>query len=88
MYIVYALFYKDVKRIYVGMTNNLTRRVSEHRRGKTKSTKNRGDFSVSIIEECKTRKEAHEREKYWKSGCGKEFLKYSGMEQSGSSRGS
>jgi hypothetical protein len=27
------------------------------------------------IEEKETRKEAREREKYWKSGCGKEFLK-------------
>ena len=90
MYTVYALLFKKVKRIYVGLTNDLERRVIEHRRGKTNSTKNRGEFSVKIIENCNSRKEARVREKYWKSGCGKERLKiiYSGVEQSGSSGGS
>ena len=60
------------------MTNNLSRRLEEHRRGKTKSTKNRGSFSVKIIEKCETREDARKREIYWKSGCGKEQLKILG----------
>ena len=70
------------------MTEDLNRRISEHKRGKTRSTKNKGFFSVVIIEECKTREDARKREKYWKSGCGKEVLKkYRGVEQFGSSSG-
>jgi len=75
MYKVYALFFKDIKRIYVGMTKDIKQRISEHERGKVKSTKNRGKFIVKILEECKNRKLARKREKYWKSGCGKEKLK-------------
>ncbi|NLC31028.1 MAG: GIY-YIG nuclease family protein [Candidatus Moranbacteria bacterium] len=89
MYNIYALFYEDLNRIYVGMTENLQRRINDHKRGKTRSTKNRGKFSVMIIEECQTREDARKREKYWKSGCGKEILKkYRGVEQFGSSSGS
>jgi putative endonuclease len=70
------------------MTEDLDRRIGEHKKGKTRSTKNRGDFCVKVIEKCASRIEAREREKYWKSGIGKEELKYSGVEQSGSSSGS
>ena len=57
------------------MTNDLKRRIKEHQRNKTKSTKNRGEFNVIIIENCENRQLARAREKYWKSGCGKEQLK-------------
>jgi len=75
MYKIYALFYRKQNRIYVGMTSNIERRVKEHRIGKNKSTKNRGDFFPIIIDECKDRVTARKRELYWKSGCGKERLK-------------
>ena len=90
MYKIYALFYKDLDRVYVGMTKDLTRRIAEHKRGKNISTKNRGSFSVCLIEKCRNVNEARVREKYWKSGYGKERLKkyYRGVEQSGSSAGS
>ena len=90
MYFVYALFYKSGNRIYVGMTKNVKKRIQYHKRGKTRSTKNRSEFFIRIIEKCADRIAAREKEKYWKSGCGKERLKkyYSGVEQSGSSGGS
>ena len=69
------------------MTDDIKRRIREHRSGKTKSTKNRGEFNVKIIEECIDRKSARKREKYWKSGCGKEKLKIAGW-SNGSSSGS
>jgi putative endonuclease len=74
MYIIYALVFID-NRIYVGMTNDLERRTKEHIRGKTKSTKNRSIRKIIIIEKCKSRLLAREKEKYWKSGFGKEKLK-------------
>ena len=85
MYNIYALYFE--KSIYVGMTDNIERRIREHRSGKTKSTRNKGVFSLRIIEECSDRKQARLREKYWKSGCGKEKLKIAGW-SNGSSDGS
>ena len=85
MYSIYALYFKKI--IYVGMTDSIERRIREHKSGKTRSTKNRGEFGVKIIEECVNRKSAREREKYWKSGCGKEKLKIAGW-SNGSSSGS
>lgn len=74
MYKIYALYF-EIGRIYVGMTGNLNQRITDHKRQKVKSTKNRGSFKVRVIEECPNRDMARVREKYWKSGCGKEKLK-------------
>lgn len=90
MHTIYALYFND-GRIYVGMTSDLKRRVKDHYRGKTQSTKNRRIMKIIKIENCPNRIIARKREKYWKSGCGKEMLKkikYRGVEQSGSSCGS
>ena len=87
MYMVYALQF-DNGRLYIGMTNDLKRRIHEHRKGKTRSTKGKRIVRVLAIEECTDSLEAREREKYWKSGQGRERLKHSGVEQSGSSSGS
>jgi putative endonuclease len=74
MYTVYALRFSD-NRVYVGFTNNIHRRMLEHKQGKTKSTKNRGAFTLFELEQCADRVTARAREKYWKSGYGKEQLK-------------
>jgi len=39
MYTVYAIQSQVDNRIYVGFTENLERRLSEHNNGKTKSSK-------------------------------------------------
>ncbi len=74
MFTIYALCF-ETDRIYVGMTGNLQQRISYHQRQKVKSTKHRGLFTVVIIEQCPDRISARAREKYWKSGYGKERLK-------------
>ena len=74
MFIIYALKL-DNDDIYVGMTNNLRRRIQEHKRGKTKTTKNKKILRIIKIEECHNMQEARKKELYWKSGCGKETLK-------------
>lgn len=38
MYFVYVLFSEGSRLFYFGQTNNLKRRISEHNRGKVKST--------------------------------------------------
>ncbi len=74
-YVVYAIKSSFDNRIYVGFTDNLERRVKEHNQGKTKSTKGFRPWVLIYEERVETREEARNREKYLKSGCGKEFLK-------------
>jgi len=75
MITVYAIFDKIIKEIYVGMTNDLERRLSEHKRGQSKYTKKFIDFILIYKEEFDSYINARKKEKYLKSGCGKEFLK-------------
>ena len=75
MYTIYAIKSEKKRTIYVGFTNNLERRLSEHKKGKTRSTKDYNPFKLIYTEEVQERKNARKREKYLKSGCSKEFLK-------------
>ena len=72
---VYAL--KSISRnyIYVGMTNDLDRRIMEHNNGYGKSTKPYRPFRLIYHEEVTNRIQARKREKYLKGGSGKIFLK-------------
>ena len=75
MFYVYAIKSLKDGRIYVGMCSNLENRLKEHNAGKTKSTKGFMPWFFIYSEEVKSRLEARKREKYLKSGVGKEFLK-------------
>lgn len=75
MYWVYALQSLSRKYIYVGLTNNLQRRINEHAVGKNKTTRPYRPFTLLYSEKAIDRIEARKREKYLKSGVGKEFLK-------------
>ena len=75
MHNTYAISSLTRKYIYVGITNDVERRFSEHQKGANKTTKPYGPFKIILIESYNTRIEAREREKYLKSGIGKEFLK-------------
>jgi len=75
MIYVYAIRSTNRKCIYVGMTNNLERRLLEHNKGENKSTKAYKPFELIYSEHFINRIEARIKEKYLKSGIGKEFLK-------------
>ncbi len=75
MHYVYALKSKVKNYIYVGLTNNYQRRIKEHNIKKEKTTLFYAPFKTILIEEFNTRVEARKREKYLKSGIGKEYLK-------------
>ena len=75
MFTVYAIRGSKDERIYVGMTIDLHKRLSEHNAGKTKSTKGYRPWQLIYSESLTLRAEARIREKYLKSGAGKEFLK-------------
>jgi putative endonuclease len=83
MWFAYALRSDKDRGLYVGMTSNVERRVTEHNRGYNRSTKSRGPFSLIYFEECGSRSEAREREKYLKSGIGRDFLKKQGTIERG-----
>lgn len=74
-YFVYIL--KSIKdgKFYTGLTNNWVRRFKEHNAGKsnTPSTLFRGPFKLIHLELCENRKIARQREKFWKSGIGREL---------------
>jgi putative endonuclease len=75
MYKVYVIQSEVDGRLYKGITDSLDRRLKEHNKGKTKSTKGFIPWKLVYFEEMPNRKEAREREKYFKSGSGREFLK-------------
>ena len=74
-YFVYVL--KSIKdgRLYKGQTSNLNKRLKQHNRGENKSTKSFMPWELVYFEIFQTREEAVLREKYFKSGSGREFLK-------------
>jgi len=69
---VYVLQGKEKR--YVGITNNLTSRLVEHRSGHTKGAQIIGRFKLLHKEEYPDYKSARKREKILKSGIGREFL--------------
>ena len=57
------------------MTSNLEKRIAYHNSGFEKTTKPYRPFELLFTETVETRAEARTREKYWKSGKGKELLR-------------
>ena len=76
MYSVYAI--KSLKRnyIYVGISNDIERRLMQHNRGYNKSTKPYIPFVLFYFEKLDNRIEARNREKYLKTASGKRYLKH------------
>ena len=75
MIFVYAIKSLSRNYLYVGMTNDLERRIAEHNNGENKSTKAYRPFKLIYSETFPDRISARAKEKYLKSGIGKEFLK-------------
>jgi putative endonuclease len=75
MFYVYAIRSLSRNYIYVGLTDNLDRRIAQHNFGLNPTTKPYRPFELIWSESFPTRSEARLREKYLKSGVGKTFLK-------------
>ena len=75
MYNVYAILSLERNYIYVGLTNNLSRRLTEHNNGYNKTTAPYRPFKLIYKEIFERRVDARTREKYLKSGIGKEYLR-------------
>jgi len=73
-YTVYILkSSKDNKR-YIGCSKNILRRLVEHKNGLVKSTRNRRPLELIYNEDFENKSEALARERFFKSGKGREFL--------------
>jgi putative endonuclease len=73
MVTVYVLKGISGKR-YVGITNDLTRRLREHHSNRSKGSQVIGEFFLLHTEEFADHSSARTREKYLKSGQGREWL--------------
>lgn len=75
MFYVYSFYDKNRKIFYVGFTNNLKRRIKEHKIGKTHTTYRMVDKILVYYEACISKQDAMEREKQLKTGFGRGYLK-------------
>ena len=75
MYYIYAISSLERSYIYVGLTQDIELRLKRHNDGRERTTRFYKPFELIYSEVCNTRPEARIREKYWKSGIGKEKLK-------------
>ena len=74
MFWVYVLELENGKK-YIGQTNNLERRIMEHQSGKSPYTRKNKMKRLLYFEVCTSRSEAMKKEKFFKSGNGREWLK-------------
>jgi putative endonuclease len=74
MYTVYILFSKRLNRYYVGYTNDLVRRLSEHNRQKGKYTDKGIPWEIVYTEEHDDKKDAMDRENFIKKQKSRQFI--------------
>lgn len=75
MYYTYVLKSNKDTNLYVGSTNNLKRRLEQHLSGKVFATKSRMPLKLVYYEACLDKHKSILREKYFKTGFGRRFLK-------------
>jgi len=75
MYWIYILKSKRFKKSYVGYTDNIERRLSEHNAGRSKFTSSYKPWEIIHKEEFVGKSEAIKRERFLKSKAGRKFLK-------------
>lgn len=74
-YFTYVIYSQSHNRLYKGLTQNIEKRLEEHNRGLTSSTKFYKPWTLIFSEEFSSRDEARKREKFLKSGQGRDFIK-------------
>ncbi|MBI3956726.1 MAG: GIY-YIG nuclease family protein [Candidatus Kerfeldbacteria bacterium] len=72
---MYALYSERVKKIYIGSTGNLRKRVREHREGRGgEFTKDNGPWELIFFEGYREKIDALRAERFFKTGYGREVL--------------
>lgn len=75
MYYVYILKSKKDNKLYTGYTQNLSKRIASHNKGKVNSTSLRLPVKLIYYEACLNQQDATHREKYLKTSWGKRYIK-------------
>lgn len=75
MFYVYVLLSEKDKKLYIGFISDLKRRIKEHFSGENFATKNRLPFEVIYYEAHRNKKDARARERFLKTGWGRNYLK-------------
>lgn len=75
MYYTYVLRSQKDNKHYIGFTEDLERRFEEHNDRLVKATKHRIPFELVYYEACLCKEDAIKREKYFKTGFGRRFIK-------------
>jgi putative endonuclease len=87
MWFAYVMQSLKDRGFYIGMSSSVERRLKEHNAGYTRSTRSRRPFELIYVERCDSRLEARKREKFLKSGAGREFLGVARFRSSETERG-
>jgi putative endonuclease len=74
MYYTYVLYSDKDKKLYYGYTTDLAQRFEQHRQGGVESTKDRRPLKLIYYESCLHKEDALQREKYFKTYRGRQFL--------------
>ena len=74
MFYVYVLVSEKTGRLYIGSTEDIDRRLTEHNTGYSKSTRHGVPWRLVHVESFQTRTEAVRRERYYKTGKGRDEL--------------
>jgi putative endonuclease len=75
MFFTYVIMSERDSKLYIGFTNELEKRVQEHHKGVVASTAHRRPLKLIYYEACLNEEDAVKREKYFKTGFGRRFLK-------------
>ena len=75
MYFVYILYSVRFAKTYVGLTENVEKRIIEHNNKKSNYTSKYTPWEAIHVESFSTRIEARKREKYLKSSAGRRWMK-------------
>jgi putative endonuclease len=74
-FVVYILYSLKTGKYYIGQTDNIDRRLEEHNRGKSSSTKSGIPWELKYLKEFQTRGEAMEYENKLKRMKSRKYLK-------------
>lgn len=75
MHSVYVLKSKKEGKLYVGCTENVLTRITQHNAGSVPSTKGRRPLEVIYFEQYEDKFNAFRMEKFYKTASGKRILK-------------
>jgi putative endonuclease len=75
MFYFYVLKFKKNGKLYYGFTENLKRRIMDHKSGNSDFSSRNGPFDLIFYEAYINKDDARAAEKYFKTGHGREVLK-------------